>query len=110
MLQALAVSAGNAVDLLRARLHEACSDFYTATHAGDTHGLDRVSSAYSDKCAKLKDHMLQHLDDLNHSGMVDLWLQQLKEPMTEFVAVAYDIHSPVNKQELRVKVIMYACV
>ena len=68
-----------------------------------------VCSTYVDKCAKLKDHMLQHLDDLNHSGMMDLWLQQLKEPMTEFVAVAYDIHSPVNKQELRVKVIT-ACV
>ena len=64
-----------------------------------------VCSTYVDKCAKLKDHMLQHLDDLNHFGMMDLWLQQLKEPMTEFVAVAYDIHSPVNKQELRVKVI-----
>ena len=63
-----------------------------------------VCSAYADKCAKLKDNVLRHLHDLNHPGMVEMWLQQLKEPMTEFVAVAYEIHSPVNKQELRVKV------
>ncbi len=43
VLQALAVSAGNAVDLLRARLHEACNDFYAAAHDGNMHGLDKAS-------------------------------------------------------------------
>jgi hypothetical protein len=43
MPQAVSVQASNIVDLLRAKLHAACNEFYAAVHDGDMHGLEKAS-------------------------------------------------------------------
>ena len=70
VLQGVAIQSGNVVDLLRAKLHKACSGFYAAVHEGNMHGMGKSVGTCTDKCARLKDNVLQHVGDLNRSGMV----------------------------------------